>query len=90
MTKILQLFSIYLLVLSSEVIFAQTGSEYYLPLSIGSQLNLHTVQGGLNWSPRTTIFAVEGSDLISGKQYFRERGSEIDDGTSAVSVFRIN
>ena len=90
MKKILQLFSICLLVLSSEVIIAQTGSDYYLPLSIGSQLNLHTIQFGTNWTARTTIFAIEGSDLISGKQYFREKGSEIDDGSSDVSIFRIN
>jgi hypothetical protein len=86
---IIQLLAVCLLVLSSNMIFAQTGSDYYLPLSIGSQLNLHTVQAAPNWSLRTTIYGIEGSDLISGKEYFRERGTEIADGSSEVSVFHI-
>lgn len=87
--KIIQLLSVCVLVLLSEMIIAQTGSDYYLPLSIGSQLNLHTVQAAPNWSLRTTIYSIEGSDLISGKEYFRERGTEIADGSSEVSVFHI-
>ena len=87
--KIIQLLSVCVLVLLSEMILAQTGADYYLPLGIGSQLNLHTFQAVPNWSLRTTIYAIEGSDLISGKEYFREWGREIADGSSEVSVFHI-
>ena len=45
MKSVVRLFSVCIIILVSEVVFSQTGSDYYLPLSVGGQLNLHTVAG---------------------------------------------
>ena len=88
MKKFLQFFSVAILLLTNELNFAQTGSDYYLPLSVGSHLNLHTTSGP-NWGPRATIFTIEGTDIIAGQQCFRQLGTELMDGTSEIDTFHI-
>jgi Secretion system C-terminal sorting domain len=77
-----------MLIFVSQVSFSQTGSDYYLPLSVGNQLNLHTVEG-TNWGYRATIFSFEGSDLISGRQCFRQIGKEISDFNGQIDTIHI-
>lgn len=87
MKYIKQFFSICILFIVSENVFAQTAADYYLPLSTGNHLNFHGA--GINWGSRATLFSIEGTDLISGDQYFREKGIEVMDGTSDTSVFHV-
>ena len=77
-----------MLIFVSEFSFSQTGSDYYLPLSVGNQLNLHTIEG-TNWGYRETIFSIEGSDLISGRQCFRQLGKEISDFNGQIDTIHI-
>lgn len=86
MKRLLLFFSV--LVLISGTSFTQTGSDYYLPLKIGNYIKFHTTNNQ-NWGPRTTIFSIEGKDLISGVEYFREKGYEIADGSTDINVFRM-
>ena len=75
MKQVFVLFSICILLLASETILAQTASDYYLPLSVGSHVKLSTVSVGTvdnHWAPRISTYTIEGTDLISGQQYFRE------------------
>jgi hypothetical protein len=89
MKSFVQLFSACILLFSSEIIFAQTGSDYYLPLSVGSQLNLHTTTVANYYTPRATLYTIEGTDVISGLQCFRELGTELSDVTSELDTFHI-
>jgi len=67
-----------------------TASDYYLPLSVGSHVILHTPGGGdFGWSARTTTISIEGTNSISGQQYFREKGSEVLDVTHNLNVFHV-
>ena len=88
MKSIVQLFSVCILLLVSETIFSQTGSDYNLPLSVGSRLTLHT-EPAPNWSQRTTIFSIEGTDIIDGRECFRQIGREISDFTNEIDTFHI-
>jgi Secretion system C-terminal sorting domain len=88
MKSILQLFSACILIFTGGIIFAQTGSDYYLPLSVGNQLILHT-EPTQNWSQRTSIFSIEGTDIIEGRECFRQIGTEISDLTSEIDTFHI-
>ncbi len=88
MKSILQLFSACILIFTGGIIFAQTGSDYYLPLSVGNQLTLHT-EPTQNWSQRTSIFSIEGTDIIEGRECFRQIGTEISDLTSEIDTFHI-
>jgi hypothetical protein len=56
---------------------AQTASDYYMPLFMGSQTNLYTAGSDQGWLARTTTYTIEGTDVIAGKQYFKEVGREI-------------
>src|SRR5450759_5607949 len=68
--------SVFIPLLASATTFAQTASDYYLPLSVGSHVNLYTAGGDRAYDPyysdRTTTYTIEGIDLISGQQYFKE------------------
>jgi len=88
MKSVVRIFAVCMLILVGEVMFSQTGSDYYLPLSVGNQLNLHTVEG-TNWGYRATIFSIEGSDLISGRQCFRQLGKEISDFNGQIDTIHI-
>src|SRR5450830_793718 len=85
MKQIFILISICILILSIEPTFAQTASDYFLPLNVGSYIYLQTT-GGPGWEPRSTTYITEGTDLISGKQYFRQVGREIPSYTSIFQV----
>ena len=88
MKSVVRFFAVCMLISVNEVSFSQTGSDYYLPLSVGNQLNLHTVEG-TNWGYRATIFSIEGSDLISGRQCFRQLGKEISDFNGQIDTIHI-
>jgi len=81
MKQVFVLFSICILLLASETILAQTGSDYYLPLSVGSHVKLSYTGA---WAGRIATHTIEGTDLISGQQYFREVGRETGDPFSNV------
>ncbi len=87
MKFIVRFFYFCFLFIVSENTFAQTAYDYYLPLSVGNQLNLYS--WGTNWGSRTITYAIEGTDLIYDREYFREKGTEVMDGTVDTSVFRV-
>jgi hypothetical protein len=82
------LFSMFLAATAN--VLAQTASDYYTHLGIGSHVTLHTIGTvGSGWADRSTTYAIEGSDSISGRKYFREKGSEMLDVTGETDVFRV-
>ena len=84
--------SIFILVLVGQITFAQEASDYYSPLYVGSYVKLHTVgiePGALGWAARSTTYFIEGSDSILGRQYFREKGTEVLDQDGEVNIFRV-
>ncbi len=87
MKYVVQIISICVLFMLSENAFAQTAADYYLHLGTGNHLNFHCA--GINWGSRTTIFSIEGTDLIAGDEYFREKGIELMDVTFETSVFHV-
>ncbi len=71
-------------------LFAQTGSDYYLPLRVGNYLQYHGGPGlGSSWSARTTWHQIEGTDTINGSAYYREKGIEILDETNETNIFYV-
>ncbi len=77
------------IILASEGVFAQTGSDYYLPFRVGNYVKLHTDGLPSGWKARSTIYTFEGTDSISGNVYFRERGREIADDSSFNDTFNL-
>ncbi|MDZ4204396.1 MAG: T9SS type A sorting domain-containing protein [Bacteroidales bacterium] len=59
-----------------EISFAQTASDYYMPLCVSNQTVLHTDHNNLGWAGRTTTYTFIKTDLISGELYFVEAGIE--------------
>jgi hypothetical protein len=88
MNSVVRLFSICILFMISESAFAQTAADYYLPLSVDNRLTSHT-QPSPHWSQRTTIFSIEGTDIIEGRECFRQIGTEISDFTNEIDTFHI-
>jgi hypothetical protein len=88
MKHFLPFLSVFILLLLSEPVLAQTSSDYYLPLATGNNIHLFTQWPAPNqgWSQRTTTFTIDEMEMISGQQYFKEVGREID---SVTSVFRV-
>jgi hypothetical protein len=71
---------------------ALTGSDYYLPLSVGNYLKLSTTEipNGSNWGPRLTVYHINSSESIGDVPYFVEQGTEIMNGNPAnSSIFRV-
>jgi len=89
MKNVLLVLSIVLAAASN--VLAQTASDYYTPLSIGSHTTLHTTSVGTSsgWAYRITSYTFEGADFISGRQYFREKARDIMDESGDTDVFRI-
>jgi len=52
-----------------------TASDYYLPLKIGNYTELYTTQTD-GWSPRTTKYIFNRTDMINGIPYYLEEGWE--------------
>jgi len=73
----------------SENAVAQTASDYYIPLAIGNQLNFHSTQIGSDWGARSTTYSIDGTDLINGKLYFKEKRTEIMYSSGVNSVSRV-
>ncbi len=80
---------ILMILVASERAFAQTGSDYYLPLRVGNYLQFHTNGSELGWAARTSMHVIGGSDSIAGKLYFMERDSESADDNSFHNVFGV-
>ena len=91
MKRIVILFFIALVLLTSESAFSQTASDYYTPLGIGNHVTLHTVSIGTNsrWGFRTTSYTIEGADSIIGRKFYRERAIDVMDETRDTTVFRV-
>ncbi len=54
-----------------------TASDYYLPLKIGNYTELHTIYTQVDgWSPRTTRYSINRTDMINGIPYYLEKGWE--------------
>jgi len=92
MKKIFFIISACALICNISTVSAAVASDYYTPLKVGNYVILHSVTGldPTGWA-RTTEFILEGSDMIAGKQYIRERGVEIADAGQAWTsdTFRI-
>jgi hypothetical protein len=73
------------LFLASEMALAQTASDYYLPLRVGNYLQFHT-SGGSGWGARISTVTIEGSDVISGRRYFRQKDTEVMGGALETHV----
>lgn len=69
--------------------FAQTVSDYYLPLCVGNYVKFHTPGQIGGWSARTTIYSIVREDIINNEVYYLQKGWEIDDSNpSNSSVFQ--
>lgn len=66
--------------------FAQTGANYYVPLKVGNFLKLHTVPMAEGWSQRTTVYSIDGTDMIDGQLYYRQKSTEIMDSEPGKEV----
>ncbi|MGA7161385.1 MAG: T9SS type A sorting domain-containing protein [Bacteroidota bacterium] len=88
MKQLFAFFIIFIMALQSRATFAQTASDYYLPLRAGSQINLITGNNNSGWAARTTTFAIEGIDTIAGKEYFKEVGEEFSTAFSP-NIFHV-
>lgn len=88
MKSILQFFSVCVLLFTSEIIFSQTASDYYLPLQVGNRLTLRT-EPAPSWWERTIIFLIEDTDIIDGRECFRQIGTEIIDFSSEIDTIHI-
>ncbi|HQT90599.1 MAG TPA: T9SS type A sorting domain-containing protein [Candidatus Kryptobacter bacterium] len=77
------------ILLAFESVFAQTGSDYYLPLRVGNYVKFHTTGLPSGWTPRTTTYAIEGADSISGHVYFREKDTEVADNGNFNDAFNV-
>ena len=54
-----------------------TASDYYLPLKIGNYTELYTTSTQTDgWSPRTTRYSFNRTDMINGVPYYLEEGWE--------------
>jgi hypothetical protein len=68
--------------------FAQTASDYYLPLRTGNYLEYTTPGNGFGWEGRTTKEYIAGTDSINGHLYYKQIGTETtSSGTSTFHVF---
>jgi len=92
MKHVVIILSIFIMICISSIVLSAVGSDYYTPLSIGNFVSLHSVStlDPTGWA-RTTNYTFEGSDMIAGKLYYRERGVEIADPGQAWTsdTFRI-
>jgi hypothetical protein len=93
MKHLLLLLSIFALLTLSNTVYAQTASDYFMPLTVGNYLNLHTTNIPIysTWGARTTRHYIDRTDGIHGMTYFRYVGVEIEDNspqdTSTFQVF---
>ncbi len=90
MKKNISILLIFLLGIAN--VFAQTASDYYIPLRVGNYLKYHTsaVPPGSNWGARTATSTIEGSNSISGRIYFREKSVEVlDNNQSNIYIVHV-
>lgn len=83
MKKLLFFIAILGIGLTGNKINAQTASDYFLPLTVGNYLSLHTTNISVysSWGPRTTRHYIDRTDGIYGMTYFRYVGVEIEDNS---------
>lgn len=89
MKRFLLFLFVCIMFLTSETILAQTASDYYLPLVVNNYASLHTqsIPPNSTWGFETLTYTIEGTDLISGQQYYREKClEEWGAGLSKISI----
>jgi len=78
-------------IFAMETSFAQTASDYYLPMCIGNQTVLYAYGNGYGWSGRNFTYTFIKTDTIGGITYFVEEGKEYSwgqyGGVVSSSVF---
>ena len=61
-----------------QISFAQTASDYYLPLCVGNYLKYTTPDGsGGGWESRTTFYSIVQADSINSELFYLQKGYEI-------------
>lgn len=65
---------------------AQVASDFFFSLTVGRTWTYHTSSHASGWESRTVREAIEGTDPIGGRQYFREVGKEMLDGSPSDST----
>lgn len=70
--------------------FAQTASDYFLPMCVGNQTVLWANGNGYGWTGRDFTYTYLKTDTINGINYFVEEGKEYSffDGSSSVFAKR--
>ena len=87
MKTVLSMLALSLILIASGSASAQSGSDYYMPMQVGSYLRFHSNGPSNGWAARTTTYTFEGTDSISGVVCFRERGREVADDSSFDHTF---
>ncbi|MDP1725948.1 MAG: hypothetical protein Q8M15_04135 [Bacteroidota bacterium] len=64
-------------IFTAQISFAQTASDYYLPLCVGNYLKLYSPDHVSGWSARTTYNSIIRTDSINGKLYYLQKGFEV-------------
>ena len=65
-------------VFAIETSFAQTASDYYIPLCVGNYLKFYTPNGGGGgWEARTTFYSIVHADSINGEVFYLQKGYEV-------------
>ena len=65
-------------VFAIEASFAQTASDYYIPLCVGNYLKFYTPDGdGGDWEARTTFNSIVHADSINGEVFYLQKGYEV-------------
>ena len=69
---------------------SQVASDFFFPLSVGNSWSYHTSSHASGWEPRTIREAIEGTDPVGGRQYYREVGKEmVDSHPSDSTIFHV-
>lgn len=68
--------------------FAQTASDYYLPLCVGNYLKFYSPDNASGWSARTTYNSIIREEPINGEKYYVQKGFEIpENNPTDTNVF---
>jgi len=77
--------SICILLLTSETTLAQVAADYYFPLRVGNYW-VYYAGNSSEWGARITRETIDGTDIISGREYHRVKGVEILDNNPSDSI----
>ena len=85
---------IFIIIISVFLVFvnlavAETPSDYF-PLQVGLEWNYHTDTSiHSQWSQRSAVFQVTGTDDISGEDYYRRIEKEVIDGSLEEHLYNV-